>query len=481
MSEAPIAPGGAAPGQGRGPDVVPLAARKETGKRAGPFHRGTHSPLAIRWFGSTALAGHLRHMLAVAAASNQLDLRDWMRPDGASGLLDRVGRVLGASTSGGSLAERLGREVWIDFVADTGDDHDLSQAVGRMLFASTRSPDGSPHAAAGRDARLRRRYRVPGGDRARARAPPAAALEPRPAGEGRRASGAGCCSGSRAITTGTTAWTASGASSAGAPSRSFPGPWPRDRPRSRRLPPGAGRGGAAASAAHRRDRRVAAPGRGGVRVAGRDPDRLQGAASQPAPPQRVHRGSGGLLLGAASGAGPRPLGRRSPARQRRFPTARLLRGAPGRGPAAQDPVRGARSGARLRRAERAGDEAPGGLPPVDGVEPDLLPDGRRAPLRAAGGGELAARHRRRRRSLPARKPDRPGRGKRASPARLSRQEDEPAAGPGDAGSPRAGDGGLPAPRRLRAAGRDRDERAGARGRFPPRWSWPRPRWSRSSD
>jgi hypothetical protein len=83
----------------------------------------------------TALAGHLRHLLAVAAASSQLDLRDWMRPEEPTVLLDRVCRVLGASASGGSLTERLGREVWIDFVADTGDDHDVSLAVGRMLFA----------------------------------------------------------------------------------------------------------------------------------------------------------------------------------------------------------------------------------------------------------------------------------------------------------------------------------------------------------
>jgi len=110
------------------------------------MRRGSHSPLAIRWFGMTALVGHLRHMLAVAAASHQLDLRDWMRPEEAPGLLDRVSRVLGASSPGGSLAERLGREVWIDFVADTGDDHDVSQAVGRMLFAE--------YALAGTEARL---------------------------------------------------------------------------------------------------------------------------------------------------------------------------------------------------------------------------------------------------------------------------------------------------------------------------------------
>jgi hypothetical protein len=99
------------------------------------FHRGTHAPFAIRWFGATALVGHLRHLVAVASASQQLDLRDWMRPEPAPQLLDRVSRALGATEAGGSLAERLGREVWIDFVADTGDDHDLSAAVGRLLFA----------------------------------------------------------------------------------------------------------------------------------------------------------------------------------------------------------------------------------------------------------------------------------------------------------------------------------------------------------
>jgi hypothetical protein len=115
-------------------DLLPLEPRREP-KKSGRVRRGAHKPLAIRWFGMTALAGHLRHLLAVAAASNQLDLRDWMRPEEASVLLNRVSHILGAPASGGSLAERLGREVWIDFVADTGDDHDVSLAVGRMLFA----------------------------------------------------------------------------------------------------------------------------------------------------------------------------------------------------------------------------------------------------------------------------------------------------------------------------------------------------------
>src|SRR5262245_23405059 len=115
-------------------DLLPLEPRREPNS-LGRFHRGAHKPLAIRWFGMTALAGHLRHLLAVAAASNQLDMRDWMRPEDAAGLLNRVCQVLGASGSGESLTERLGHEVWIDFVADTADDHDVSLAVGRMLFA----------------------------------------------------------------------------------------------------------------------------------------------------------------------------------------------------------------------------------------------------------------------------------------------------------------------------------------------------------
>src|SRR5499425_1485691 len=115
-------------------DFLTLTPRRETG-RMGRFHRGTHPPFAIRWFGMSALAGHLRHLVATAAASSDLDIRDWMQPDQPAILLDRVCEVLGASTSGTNLTERLGREDWIDFVADTGDDHDVSLAVGRMLFS----------------------------------------------------------------------------------------------------------------------------------------------------------------------------------------------------------------------------------------------------------------------------------------------------------------------------------------------------------
>jgi hypothetical protein len=151
MQGRPIGRDAETSGETRRPDRFAPLAPRDPATRVGRFHRGAHSPFAIRWFGVTALVGHLRHLVAVAAASQQLDLRDWMRPESGTHLLDRVSRVLGAAEAGGSLAERLGRPVWIDFVCDTGDDYDLSLAVGRMVL--------SEHTLAGEEAR-----RLPRGD-----------------------------------------------------------------------------------------------------------------------------------------------------------------------------------------------------------------------------------------------------------------------------------------------------------------------------
>ena len=57
-----------------------------------------------------------------------------MRPAPAEEILGHVVRVLDGDVSKPSLVEAIGRPLWIDFVADTGDDHDVSQAVARMLF-----------------------------------------------------------------------------------------------------------------------------------------------------------------------------------------------------------------------------------------------------------------------------------------------------------------------------------------------------------
>jgi hypothetical protein len=98
------------------------------------FRRGAHAPFAVRWYGITSLFGHLRHFIASAIASEQVDSRDWMHADAPADLLGRVVRVLGGNDHAPTLVEALGRPLWIDFIADTGDDRDVSAAVGRMLF-----------------------------------------------------------------------------------------------------------------------------------------------------------------------------------------------------------------------------------------------------------------------------------------------------------------------------------------------------------
>jgi hypothetical protein len=99
------------------------------------FHRGAHAPYATRWFGVTSIGGHARNFVASAIAAESIDSRDWMRPPAADEILSQVARVLGGDPSRPTLVEAVNRPVWVDFVADTGDDHDVSQAVGRMLFA----------------------------------------------------------------------------------------------------------------------------------------------------------------------------------------------------------------------------------------------------------------------------------------------------------------------------------------------------------
>ena len=106
------------------------------GDRPAPrvFRQGAHPPYAIRWYGATSLWGHFRNFVSTAIARESVDSRDWMRPLAAQEMLASVARVLGLEDKG-TLLESLGRPLWIDWVADTGDDRDVSHAVGRMLFA----------------------------------------------------------------------------------------------------------------------------------------------------------------------------------------------------------------------------------------------------------------------------------------------------------------------------------------------------------
>ncbi len=124
--------------------AVALAAHDES-RTPRKFVSSKKPPFAIRWYGATSLYGHFRNFISRAIAAEQVDSRDWMRPQPPEIMLDRVAEVLGASHHGDSLLERLGRPLWLDFVADSGDDRDTSEAVAEMLASryEVASPDGT--------------------------------------------------------------------------------------------------------------------------------------------------------------------------------------------------------------------------------------------------------------------------------------------------------------------------------------------------
>lgn len=105
------------------------------------FTRGRERPRGVVWFGVRSFWGHLRHFVASAIATEDIDSRDWMTPDPPFSLAGRAARVLGAEDTGASLVEALGRDVWIDYLADTGDDVSVSRAVARLVFSSYELPD----------------------------------------------------------------------------------------------------------------------------------------------------------------------------------------------------------------------------------------------------------------------------------------------------------------------------------------------------
>jgi hypothetical protein len=99
------------------------------------FVRGGRWPRAVAWFGIHSFWGHVWHLVASAIATEDIDSRHWMHPDSRAELTRRVAVELRARHDGPSLTEALGREVWIDYVADTGDDAAVSAAVARLLVA----------------------------------------------------------------------------------------------------------------------------------------------------------------------------------------------------------------------------------------------------------------------------------------------------------------------------------------------------------
>src|SRR5262245_20167251 len=107
----------------------------------GRFTRGKEHPRGVVWFGARSFWGHLRHLIASAIATESIDSRDWMTPDEPKALLARITRVLGGNSLAPTLVEGLRRDVYVDFVADTGDDVAVSRAVARLVFAPYQLPD----------------------------------------------------------------------------------------------------------------------------------------------------------------------------------------------------------------------------------------------------------------------------------------------------------------------------------------------------
>ncbi len=95
------------------------------------------APRAIAWFGFSSFWGHLRHLLASAIATDSVDSRQWMVPEAPGDLLGRIAAVLAprGARDGATLAASMGGEIWIDFIADTGDDATVSEAVARLIAA----------------------------------------------------------------------------------------------------------------------------------------------------------------------------------------------------------------------------------------------------------------------------------------------------------------------------------------------------------
>jgi hypothetical protein len=98
------------------------------------FRRGSRFPGAIAWFGARSFWGHIWHLFASVIATEDIDSRDWMGADDPDELTRRVAQELGGDPHAASLSEAMEEDLWIDFVADTGDCSSVSHAVAKIIF-----------------------------------------------------------------------------------------------------------------------------------------------------------------------------------------------------------------------------------------------------------------------------------------------------------------------------------------------------------
>ena len=131
-------------------DPTPFrSSRDEIVARPGPiaesvvrrFTRGTEEPRGIVWFGATSFWGHLRHLFTAAVADREHRLPRLDDAGRAARLAVAHRGVLGGDSKATTLTEALGRDLYLDFVADTGDDVAVSRAVARLVFAPYELPN----------------------------------------------------------------------------------------------------------------------------------------------------------------------------------------------------------------------------------------------------------------------------------------------------------------------------------------------------
>jgi hypothetical protein len=145
-SAGPEEPAPAAPAAGpsvKGLEIVDLAPTPPDEPHL-IFVRGKTYPRAIAWLGFRSFWGHLFHLAASVIATEDIDARDWMHATPPDAFTRRIADAIGAGGTGETLTEMVGDELWIDFVADTGDASDVSRAVADMMFQTYRlpGPDG---------------------------------------------------------------------------------------------------------------------------------------------------------------------------------------------------------------------------------------------------------------------------------------------------------------------------------------------------
>ncbi len=110
------------------------------------FSRGKKFPRAIAWLGFRSFWGHMWHLAASVIATEDIDARDWMQATDPDEMTRRVGETLGVDLpAGDTLTEHLERDLWLDYVADTGDDASVSTVVADLLFREYEvDVDGEP-------------------------------------------------------------------------------------------------------------------------------------------------------------------------------------------------------------------------------------------------------------------------------------------------------------------------------------------------